>query len=54
MVLEKKGEDQWVRITLRLLKYGPGEGRRRPVGPIVREMKKYHKQSRRRGISHIQ
>jgi len=26
---------KWIRITLRLLKYGPGEGRRRWVEPIV-------------------
>jgi predicted solute-binding protein len=37
-----------------VLKCGAEEGCRRSVGPIVREMKKYYIESRRRGISYKQ
>jgi hypothetical protein len=40
--------------TWKVLKCGAGEGWRRSVGPIVWEMKKYYRESRRRGISYVQ
>jgi len=38
----------------RALKYGAGEGRRRLLGSIMWEVKKYYIQSRGRGISYKQ
>jgi hypothetical protein len=38
---------------LESFKYGAGEGWRRSVGPVIREMKKYCLESRSRGISYI-
>jgi hypothetical protein len=36
-----------------VMKCGAGEGRRRSVGPIVSEMKKYYLESSSRGISYM-
>ena len=36
------------------LKCGAGEGRRRSVGPIVLEMRKYCIESRREGMPYVQ
>jgi hypothetical protein len=42
-----------IRNTWKVLKCAAGEGRRRSVGPITQEMKKYYLQSRSRGISYM-
>ena len=42
------------RNTCNVLKCGVGKGWTRSVGPIVREMKKCYKETRRREISYIQ
>jgi hypothetical protein len=39
---------------MKFFKCGAGEGWRRSVGPVVREMKKYDKESTREGKSYKQ
>jgi hypothetical protein len=41
------------RKYLNVFKYGDGEGWRRSFGPIMREMKKFYLESRRKRISNI-
>jgi len=49
MVLKRGRFGQQIRNTWKVLKYGAGEGCRRSVGPIMREIKK----SMNRGVSYI-
>jgi hypothetical protein len=54
MVLKFGHFGKLVKNTLTVLKCGAGEGWRRSIGPIIREMKKCCKESRRRVISYKQ
>jgi hypothetical protein len=45
---------KWKRNTWKHLKCGAGKECRRSVGPIVREIEKFYKDSKRRGTSYIQ
>jgi hypothetical protein len=54
MVLKRGHFGKWIRSIWKVLICGAGEEWRRSVGPIVREMKKYYTELRRRGISYIQ
>jgi hypothetical protein len=52
------GAETWTLLSidqkyLETFKCGAAEGRRRSVGPIVWEMKKYYLQARSRGISYM-
>ena len=53
------GTETWelrrqIRYTLRVRKYGAGEGWRRSVGPILSKMMMYYIESMKKGISQIQ
>jgi hypothetical protein len=53
VVLKLGRFEKQIRNTLEVLKCGVGEGWRRPVEPIVCEMKKYCVQSKGKGIPYI-
>jgi hypothetical protein len=54
MVLKIGHSGKQIRNTLKVLKCGSSEGQRTSFGLIVRKMKKYHVESNRKGISHVQ
>jgi len=53
MVLKLGRFGQQIRNTWKVLKCGAGEGWRRSVGPIMREMKKCYLELMSRGISYM-
>jgi hypothetical protein len=54
MVLKRGHFRKKIRYNWKALKCGAGEGRKRPIGLIVKEMKKCYTESRRAGISYMQ
>jgi len=45
---------RYVKNTWKVLNRGAGEGWKRSVGPLIRKLKKYYTESRRKGMSYMQ
>jgi len=54
MVLKIGLFGKYIRNTWKVLKCGAGEGWKRSVGPVLRKLKKYCTQSRKKGMPYIQ
>jgi hypothetical protein len=50
MVLKTGLFEKYIRNTWKVFKCGAGEGWKRSVGPLIRKLKKYYTQSRKKGM----